>query len=591
VTLLIGLISLLLFASPLPSFDQVARLKLSTTLAIAGVPILLVIYPLYVMLCIWLALSVLRRPAPSLRLMGDQARRRARPWLIASTLIQLLASLLVAGVIGWVLSSARQTITIERYTLLAFTIGWFDLLIAGLIGLAVAMLGQAIVAYAVFAGITLPQSELRRQWYNAIILAVGYGIVVGWSLALDLLPIYSLLLTTLLMTTFFALLTWRAYTRHEHYIRRLRPFVASQHLYEQLLTPTATNPPSLDVETPFLALCEDILNTRLAHLIPLGPLAPLVTSLTYPTGRAAPPTDLTNLVKRMASPQTIFVPLDPEQTAGVAWAVPLWSERGLIGLFLLGSKVDEDLYTQEELEIARASAERLIDTQASAEIARRLMALQRERLTESRLLDRQTRRVLHDTVLPQLHTALLTLSATSSSPHDQTGPVIDLLTEAHQQISNLLHEIPTELEPTLTRRGVVGALRQVVESELAHAFEAVTWQIEPAAEQATRQLSPLIAEVLLYAVREALRNAARHGRGDDPQRLLHVVIRVTHQPELAIQVEDDGVGLNTGASTSGGGQGLALHSTMLAVVGGTLDVERVPGDLTRVTVRLPNAPL
>ena len=61
----------------------------------------------------------------------------------------------------------------------------------------------------------------------------------------------------------------------------------------------------------------------------------------------------------------------------------------------------------------------------------------------------------------------------------------------------------------------------------------------------------------------------------------------THQSELAIQVEDDGVGLHTGTSTGGGGQGLALHSTMLAVVGGTLDVESVPGEHTRVTVRLP----
>ena len=49
--------------------------------------------------------------------------------------------------------------------------------------------------------------------------------------------------------------------------------------------------------------------------------------------------------------------------------MPLWSERGLIGLFLLGPKRGNGLYTQEDIEIARASGERLIDTRASAEIA------------------------------------------------------------------------------------------------------------------------------------------------------------------------------------------------------------------------------
>jgi len=53
------------------------------------------------------------------------------------------------------------------------------------------------------------------------------------------------------------------------------------------------------------------------------------------------------------------------------WAIPLWSERGLIGILLLGEKVNGGLYTQEEIEIARASGERLIDTRASAELGHR----------------------------------------------------------------------------------------------------------------------------------------------------------------------------------------------------------------------------
>src|SRR5207302_6567106 len=111
----------------------------------------------------------------------------------------------------------------------------------------------------------------------------------------------------------------------------------------------------------------------------------------------------------------LCLPVDPARYGGALWAVPLWSERGLIGVLLLGEKLDHSLFSQEEIEIAQASGERMIDTQASAEMARRLMALQRRRLSESQVLDRQARRVLHDDVLPRLHTAMLTLSQGSSA--------------------------------------------------------------------------------------------------------------------------------------------------------------------------------
>jgi signal transduction histidine kinase len=59
---------------------------------------------------------------------------------------------------------------------------------------------------------------------------------------------------------------------------------------------------------------------------------------------------------------------------------------------------------------------------------------------------------------------------------------------------------------------------------------------------------------------------------------------------LAIVVEDDGAGVEAGAPPAGGsGQGLALHSTLMAVVGGTLAAEPTAGGGMRVTLRLPAA--
>lgn len=57
---------------------------------------------------------------------------------------------------------------------------------------------------------------------------------------------------------------------------------------------------------------------------------------------------------------------------------------------------------------------------------------------------------------------------------------------------------------------------------------------------------------------------------------------------LAIIVEDDGVGLGAALpSSAGAGQGL-LHSTMMAVVGGTLTAARSPSG-TLIVLALPQA--
>jgi hypothetical protein len=309
-----------------------------------------------------------------------------------------------------------------------------------------------------------------------------------------------LLLATVLMTLFAALLSWRAYVERERGIDRLRPFVASQHLYEQVLAAPGEAVGGRAAE-PFRALCEDVLGAQVACLTALGPLAPLVGSpLVYPASAAILPLDLAGLTAKLGSPRTLCVPLVPEQFGGVVWAVPLWSERGLIGAFLLGEKRDGGLYAQEEIEIARATGARLIDTQASAELAQRLMTLQRQRLAESQVLDRQARQTLHDDVLPRLHTAMLALAAAPGG-----GPAAEVVTalgEVHRDIAGLLRALPSAAAPDLARLGPLGALRQVVAGELAGAFEAVVWTIAPPAETAALALPPLLAQVLYGAARD-----------------------------------------------------------------------------------------
>jgi signal transduction histidine kinase len=152
--------------------------------------------------------------------------------------------------------------------------------------------------------------------------------------------------------------------------------------------------------------------------------------------------------------------------------------------------------------------------------------------------------------------------------------------------------LPPALAPDVARLGLVGALRRVVD-DLGSELDGVTWDIDPDGERASADLSPLAAEVLFGAAREAIRNAARHARPDDRSRPLHLgIVVIAERDSLTLRVEDDGIGLAGGRRDAqddglGGGQGLILHGTLLTVLGGSLAVESLPGAGTRVTLRVP----
>lgn len=573
-----GIVILLIFANPLPSFMQVAQLNLTATPSLGGIPLLILIYPVYILLCIALSVDVLRHPAPSGRVMGNLARRRARPWLIGAALTQIVVSLLVGWVMFWVISWSRHSI---YDPMMHITIAQFDLVIASLIAVAIICLGQAVTSYEVFTGKALPRHGLLRHWQRAVILAGGYAATVSLSLALNLHPIYSVVLSALLMTIFFALLSWRSFSERQNLLKQLRPFVTSQRVYDQLL---ATSPMEVDIDQPFSVLCQDVLGTRQAYLAARGPMAAFVGDpLTFPTDQLPQPVDLDGILGPWVSPENICIPLSEETNPDWRWLVPLWSERGLIGFLLLGPKRDGGLYAREEIEIARIFGERLIDTRASTEITRRLLALQRQRLAESQVADRRTRRVLHDDVLPQIHTTLLSLSA-SNTEH---LTAIESLSDTHRQISGLLRDLPIVTTSEVIQTGLITALQKTIKNEFPEAFEQVTWEIAEEIEAQLKQLSELTSEVVYFAAREAIRNAARYGWTGNLLPTLKISVNQQAQ-KCEIVIEDNCPGNpDIKEKEYSSGKGLALHSTLMAVIGGELYFEQVPKRGARVVLHVP----
>jgi signal transduction histidine kinase len=591
-------VGVLLLATP---SQHLTWLRLYIRFSIGGIPLMALGYSIFVILCIGLSLDALARPGPSGRIMGQQARQRARPWLMATSLSLLLVSLIVAFTMAWLVQELRGRTLAEVYGRMAGPAAWLDLVTAAIIAVSNLLLGQAVVAYEVFTGRTLPRRGLARHWQRAVALAAGFSFLVGGSFALGLRPLYTIVLATCLMTLALAVVGWRSYAEREQTIGQLRPILASQQLYDQMLALSepagGTEPPALTAA--FAALCRELLGARFAYLASLGALAPLAgPPLAFPADRPAELPYLSELAAAV-SPDMLILPIsEPGRFGRAEWAVPLWSPRGLSGLLLLGPKRDGGLYGQEEIEMARLSSERLLDNQAGAEMGRRLVALQRQRLVESQMADLLARRVLHDEVLPNLQAALIALDsrpvpagARPGAGSAQAAVAAGLLSDSHRRIADLLRQIPTVTTADLDRLGLVAVLQRSVNDELAADFDRLTWQIDPQAEEAARHLPPAAAEVLFYAAREAARNAARHGRDPQTSAPLHLHLAIDAHDGFEIVVEDNGVGLPGSAldqnGAPGSGRGLALYSTMMAVVGGSLAVDSAPGRYTRVRLHLP----
>lgn len=579
------LAGLLLIANPLPSISREAFIEVERLPALGNMPLIILAYPPYILLCIGLSLDALLRPAPSGRVMGDLARRRARPWLMVASLVLLLVTLVVSGAMVWLLQVALQRPSIaDLIYSLSTTLGILDLLLVVLLMASLLLLGQALISYEIFTGKTLPRRGFQHQWRNTVLLIAVLSSLAAWGVTAQF-PMLTVILGILVFVAFtYALSGWQSFSERERSIQQLRPFVSSQNLFDSILDASQSTQTEVNLAAPFSALCQDVLATRRAALIPLGALAALGgTPLYYPDGTMLRLPALADFLPQFTSPHMAGFSLDPARYDGAIWVAPLWSERGLNGLLFLGEKSDGGFYSLEEIEIARASAERLVDIQAIAVMARRLMLLQRQRLAESKVLDQQTRRILHDDVLPNLHAALLELSQNNLAETGKPEKVISALASLHRQIADLLHDLPRITAPEVSRLGLFGALRETVTGELRGYFTSVSWDIPSEVEERAWGIQPLAAEVAFFAAREVMRNAAKHANAAGGL-VLH--ISAGWIKGLEIVIEDNGAGpIETKSASSG--QGLVLHSTMMAVIGGSLALESAPGLPTRVILCLP----
>ncbi|HET8908977.1 MAG TPA: ATP-binding protein [Ktedonobacterales bacterium] len=555
---------------------------------------------------------------------GD-AWSRSRRGLLGASLFMMTAGAVVAGIgVLVLLSEHRATITTVTGSLPivvpATRPGHVPVILVGadlvvqfaLSGLGLA-LGRAVLRQGILVERRLPQRGYLSHWRGMALVAGVLAAAVAWMTSLNAEVLPDLLLLVALITSAYALVTWQSFAAHDRLLTQMRPFITSLATGQKSWLATDPREIEQNVEALFTSLCRDVLGA--AH----GRLSLAAGRLHRTYVYAAPATEGND-------------PFDLRE-----WALPFSDERGVVARLVLGSRADGAGYTSADLEIARACGQRILDAVGEFVAAQAIASLARQRGLETELSAALPRRVLHDEVLPRLHLAMLRLEVLRSrlpaarvaagsveqsaaesevlDASDEVEAVVRELGQAHHDLAALMRAAPIANKRHL-EHGLVNALRASLDGEFRGTFDELTLDAPEDARAAADGLTPIVAELLLSAVQETLRNAGRHARGGDLHRRLTLRLTLAaDEHSVTVTVADDGVGLQTEhardgqpdapshgharaevtsfvvqpADTAGTRSGLLTHGALIALIGGTLTVQSVPLKGTTVTIRVPRA--
>jgi hypothetical protein len=576
-----------------------------------------------------------RGEEPTLLWDANNAWGQARPALLAASLCMVVAGAVV-GLIGLLTSVVARTAQRVHATQpplplqasppapghLPVMLVLADLLVQGALAGLVLMVGWAVVRQGVLVERRLPQRGFLGHWRSTVLVAGAVAAMVGWLSYIEPNSLPALLVLVALMATTYALFTWQSYAAHDRFLEQLRPFVDS--LAAGTAGRLAASPQDVEraVEVLFTSLCRDVLG------VSRGRLALTAGHLRRTFAYVAPGMDA-------GRPSG-----EPE------WVLPVADERGVVARLALGPRLDGAGHTSADLEVARACGQRILDAVGEFTAVQTIAQLARRRGLEAELTAALPRRKLHDDILPRLHLAMLRLetlrgrvrdiAGDSPSPRAAAlvgdargtvgrgepgqlttaqeedvaagmGEVVRELGGVHRDLAALLRATPVANARRL-EHGFCAALRAALDGELRGAFDSVALEISDAARIAADGLDDIVADVLLGATLEAIRNASRHARGGNLHRPLGLRVEVgAHERFVSVSIADDGVGLRSETGEAGEGRvvgegravsgsedtggstrsGLLTHSALLSLVSGSLAVHSQPGHGMTVLLRVP----
>jgi two-component sensor histidine kinase len=542
----------------------------------------------------------------------------ARPGLLLAALLMAaltttLGILVVQSIVNWIQYGQRNALSVVPQTpsgsllLEVFPINLIilDLTATLAVALVILLIGYSVVRHGILIERSLARRGFFEQWRGIVIVATGVAIFIAVLVSFTHSGLGGLLLITSIAAVTYALFTWRSHTAHDRYIALLGPFVRSTSLSHWLNTDLQKT--EQDLGNLFFHLCHDVLAVKFAYLTVAAGTLKRNFSYRWPNETVLG-SKLVALNKKgnfdAEAPKRIQITLHGKHM--ICWVLPIFDERGLVAALYLGPREDGGAFTEEDMDLAQACGQRILDTLGDHEAMQAVAGLLRRRTVDVKLLGAQQRRVLHDELLPQMHLALLRLeilrsasamrtdSSESSAPSEMgreqgLNEAIDLISDAHRKLATMMRTTAPGAPHRLERDGMMHAIHTMLEQDFQNAFDEIEWRVSEETATAIDEVTPpAIAELIFGAVQEALRNAARHGRGNDVHRQLRLTLSASYNREshyLEVVVVDDGVGIISGGNTTTGtGSGLLTHSALLAIAGGSLNVKSSPGQ--GVTVKI-----
>lgn len=485
-----------------------------------------------------------------------------------------------------------------------------DLLATGSVAIMILLVGYSIVRHGILIERPLARRGFFEQWRGIVIVSTAIAILIALLVSFTHGTVGGLLLITSLATGVYALFTWSTYTAHDRYIALLGPFLRSTNLRHWLNTDQKKTEQGL--EDLFFLLCRDILAVRWARLTVMAGSVRRNFDYRWPTIakeqiKYTLPKKITGNVVEEEKRTPVRLRLSIDGKATICWVLPIYDELGLVATLYLGPRQDGAAFTDEDMDLAHACGERILDTLGDHEAMQAVAALLRRRIVDVKLLGAQHRRILHDDILPQMHLALLRLESLRSFADVETAPpireegtapeqvlneAVAMISDAHRRLAAMMRATAPSAPHRLERDGLMHAIHSMLEQDFQHAFDEVEWCVsEEVAHCIDEVTPPAIAELIFAAVQEALRNAARHARGSDVHRRLCLTLKASCaqvDSDLEVIVADDGVGIiSADSSTTGTGGGLLTHSALLAIAGGSLTLKSSPGEGVTVRIYLP----
>lgn len=553
----------------------------------------------------------------------------ARPGLLLAALLMVLLTttlgvLVIQSIIDWlqhpyapVTSKTPVNGGLINGTIFPMNLLILDLCATGAVALVILLIGYSIMRHGILIERSLSRRGFLEQWRGTVIVSTGVSIFIVLLVNLTHSSPGGLLIITSLATGAYALFTWSSYTAHDRYIALLGPFVRSTSLRHWLNTDLQKT--EQDLEDLFYHLCHNVLGVQCAYLAVLAGSVRRRFSYRWPVSSLAngalfsPVGDKKLLEKdeaatkrNGASETPSRIQLFVNEVPMICWVLPIYDERGLVATLYLGPREDGAALTDEDMNLAHACGQRILDTLGDHEAMQAVAGLLRRRIVDVKLLGAQQRRVLHDEILPQMHLALLQLETLRSQPGNGTVPssgdsdaraqavdeTITLISDTHRRLAAMMRATAPSAPHRLEQDGMISAIRTMLDQDFQYAFDEVEWCVsDETAASIDEVMPPAIAELVFAAVQEALRNAARHARGSDEHRHLRLLFKASWNNAdhwLEVIVTDDGVGISAANSaTSGTGGGLLTHSALLAIAGGSLTIKSSPGAGVTVRILLP----